>query len=201
MSQPISLEGDRPAASPVIKRQALGEHFVGALVKTHQRDVQKKVDGVSTTVYKANGKARQELVVTLLTMPGTTSPAGIGDEVAVPAPGEVVRMILRGGGFANWLDAKKALGRGLQVGDIVTTTNEFAQVYDADGNPSGGKIVDQAAIDAALRARKTVGVYGPLTIRQPTPAEQQWVNAAEQAYHLANAQPPTPIADDVDKYI
>ena len=36
---------------------------------------------------------------------------------------------------------------------------------------------------------------------QPTPAEQQWVNAAEQAYHLANAQPPTPIADDVDKYI
>ena len=151
---PITIDEPRAPGHPVVKRQAIGECFIGALVRQEQRAVQKKADdGSMQPVLKADGKPRQELVLTLVAMPGTTSPAGLGDTTAVPNPGDVVRLILRGGGFAAWLDAKKSLGRGLQVGDVVTETTEFAQVYDAWSAPSGGKITDQAAVHAALRAR------------------------------------------------
>lgn len=195
---PHDIDEPRAPGHPVIKRQAIGERFVGALVAQHQRPVQKRVNGVSTTVYKADGKPRQELVLTLITMPGTTSTAGLGDTTAVPNPGDTVRLILRGGGFAAWLDAKKALGRGLKTGDVVTELAEWAQVYDADGNPTGNKLTEQAAVDAALRARKTVGIYGPISVRPPTTAEQEWVNAADAAYHIAKAKPPTALEDAPD---
>ena len=175
---PITLDdGAKAAGHPVVKATALGQTFTGAVVRTIQRDVLKD----SAPVLKANGKPRQKLVVTLVAMPGTTAPVGLGDDIHPAASGEVVRLILRGGAFAQWLDAKKALGRGLQVGDVVTRTTTYGQVYGSTGAPEGPKLATQAQIDAVPRA-KSLGIYGDLSIRPATPAEAQWVAAAEAAH-------------------
>jgi len=173
---PITLDEPRGPGTPVVKRTALGQTLVGALVKTQQRDVLKD----SQPVLKDNGKARQELVVTLLVMPGTTAPAGIGDTVASPDAGDTVRLILRGKSFADWLEAKRGLGRGLQVGDVVEQTTDHGQVYSASGTVEGPKLTTQAQVDAVPRS-KSLGIYGPLSIRPATPGAALWVTAAEAA--------------------
>lgn len=183
---PITLDEPTGPRIPVMKRQRIGDTVVGAVVRTVQRDVLK--DG--QPVLKDNGKPRQELVVTIVAMPGTTMPAGIGTDspAAVPAAGDVCRMILRGASFGDWIEAKNGLGGQLQVGDIVTQTLDHAQRYDANGGKSGAQITTQAELDAVPRGQ-SVGVYGPLTLRRATPAEAQWVQAAEREYLAQTATP------------
>jgi len=176
---PITLDEPQGPRIPVMKRQRIGDTVTGAVVRTVQRDVLK--DG--QPALKDNGKPRQELVVTIVTLPGTTMPAGIGQDTpaAVPAAGDVCRMILRGASFGQWIEAKNGLGGQLQVGDIVTQTLDHAQVYNAQGAPAGGKLTTQAEVDAVPRGQ-SVGVYGPLTLRRAAPAEAQWVQLAEAEY-------------------
>lgn len=176
---PITLDEPQGPRIPVMKRQRIGDTVTGAVVRTVQRDVLK--DG--QPALKDNGKPRQELVVTIVVLPGTTMPAGIGQDTpaAVPAPGDVTRMILRGASFGQWIEAKNGLGGQLQVGDIVTQTLDHAQVYNAQGAPAGGKLTTQAEVDAVPRGQ-SVGVYGPLTLRRAAPAEAQWVQMAEAEY-------------------
>lgn len=187
---PITLDEPTGPRIPVMKRQRIGEHLTGAVVRTTQRDVLK--DG--QPVLKDNGKPRQELVITIVVMPGTTMTAGIGQDAppAVPAAGEITRMILRGASFGQWIEAKNAMGP-LQVGDIVEQILDHAQVYNASGTPTGGKLTTQAELDAVPRGQ-SVGVYGPLALRRPTAAEAQWVQAAEAAYLEATATPLEPAA-------
>ena len=80
---------------PVLKRRALGQSFTGALILTDQRDSQKKNDltGAMEPVLKPNGKARQELIVRLVTIT-STMPAGIGDDEDVPTAGAVLDRFL-----------------------------------------------------------------------------------------------------------
>jgi hypothetical protein len=183
-SMPITIEEPRAAGVPVVKRTAIGETFNGAIIGVASRDRMKRgEDGVSRPMLKPDGKARQELVVHCVTMPGTTAPAGLGDESGVPAPGDVVRLILKGKAYGDWIEAKKALGRGINVGDTVITVTDTAQVYDANGEPSGKAITTQAELDAVPRGR-SVGVYGPLTLAAADPA---WIAAAEAAYHALKA--------------
>jgi hypothetical protein len=191
---PITLDEPTGPRVPVMKRQRIGDTVTGAVVRTVQRDVLK--DG--QPALKDNGKPRQELVVTIVVMPGTTMPSGIGsDPATVPAPGELARMILRGASFGQWIEAKNGLGP-LQVGDIVSQTLDHAQVYNAQGAPSGGKLATQAEVDAVPRGQ-SVGVYGPLTLRRAVPADSQWVQAAEAEYLAATAvrldDPPAAGAD------
>lgn len=193
---PIQIEEPRVPGHPVVKRQAIGETFVGALVAQEQRPVQKVKDGVATPVLKPDGKPRQEQVLTLVAMPGTTAQAGIGDTTNIPNPGDLVRIILRGGGFADWLDAKKALGRPLNVGDIVEQNVTFAQVYDANGNAEGAKLTTQAQAAAVPRA-KSLGFYGPITLRGPQAADMEWVAKAEAAYMAARQQSAPQLDEDV----
>lgn len=179
----IQLEEQRKAGIPVVKRTALGQKYNGAVLKVDQRDRQKKDDatGQMVAVLKPNGNARQELVVTCMTLPGTTAPAGLGDNEFVPEAEQVVRLILKGKAFGDWIEAKNALGRGIQVGDIVTQITDKAQVYDANGNPSGPELTDQTAVNAVPRGR-SVGIYGPITLRAPKDGST-WVEKAEAAYH------------------
>jgi hypothetical protein len=179
----IPLEGERKAALPVVKRTALGEKFFGAVVMVQQRDRLKKDDatGQMVPVTKTTGKARQELVVTCITLPGTTASVGLGEDEHVPETAELVRLILKGKAFGDWIENKKALGRTVQVGDIVKQVTDRAQVYDAQGNPSGAEITDQAALNAVPRGR-SVGVYGPVTLNAPK-EDSEWVMKAEAAYH------------------
>ncbi len=189
----ITLEEAGTTRTPVLRRKRIGEEYVGALVRTTQRDVLKRDDATGTDrpVLKANGKPRQELVVTLVTISSTMA-AGLGEEVAVPEPGDIVRIILKGGGFGQWIEANGLL-KPRQVGDIVTLTSEWGQAYDAHGAPTGDKLTTQAQLDAVPRER-SLGVYGSVAIRRATPAETEWVTAAETAYH--DAQPVVVLDDD-----
>lgn len=189
----ITLEEAGTTRTPVLRRKRIGEAFGGALVRTTQRDVLKRDDATGTDrpVLKANGKPRQELVVTLVTISSTMA-AGLGEEVAVPEPGDIVRCILKGGGFGQWIEANGLL-KPRQVGDIVTLTSEWGQAYDAHGAPTGDKLTTQAQLDAVPRER-SLGVYGSVAIRRATPAETEWVAAAEMAYH--DAQPVVVLDDD-----
>lgn len=176
---PIALSAPGQGGLPVVKRLAIGETFIGAVYKTQQRNVMKN----DAPVLKDNGKPRQELVVYCVTMPGTTSSAGIGETVGIPAPGDRVRLILRGRAYGDWIEQNKKLG-GVNVGDVVSQTTTVAQAYDANGKPVGGEMTTQEQVSAVPRSQP-VGIYGPLTLRKSTPACQQWVAAAEQAYHDA----------------
>ena len=189
----ITLEEAGTIRTPVLRRKRIGEEYVGALVRTTQRDVLKRDDATGTDrpALKANGKPRQELVVTLVTISSTMA-AGLGEEVAVPEPGDIVRSILKGGGFGQWIEANGLL-KPRQVGDIVTLTSEWGQAYDAHGAPTGDKLTTQAQLDAVPRER-SLGVYGSVAIRRATPAETEWVAAAETAYY--DAQPVVVLDDD-----
>lgn len=180
---PISLEEERPPGLPVVKRTALGQRYVGAIVRVEQRDRLKKDDttGLVAPLLKPNGKPRQELVVSCLTLPGSSAPVGLGDDEHLPAPGELARLILKGASFGNWIEAKGALGRPIAVGDVVTQVTEFAQVYDASGNATGSQITDQFTLEGVPRGR-SVGIYGPLLITAAPPGSE-WTPKAEEAYY------------------
>ncbi len=195
---PIELDGPGTGSgAPVLKRGVIGETFVGAVVNMEQRDMLKE----DRPVLKENGKPRQELVVHLLTM-GTDMRAGLGDISAVPAPGEVVRLILKGGGFGQWIEAKaeisRSLGRGIQVGDVcyVDTTN--AVRYQSTGAHSElGNITTQVELDQyyatseAYRGRQeSLGFRGQLKLRPAKPEEAGVVVDAEAAYASLKAGPP-----------
>jgi hypothetical protein len=199
---PTSLEEPRTPGAPVVKRTAIGERFIGALVSVQQRDVMKRNDvtGVMEPKMKANNKARQELVVTAIVMPGTTAMAGIGDNNAVPSPGDKVRLILRGAAFSQWIDAKKNLD-GLQTGDVVEQITEYGQAFIGEGTPSGPKLTTNEQINAVPRGQ-SVGVYGPLTLRRPTPAETEWAEKADAAYQeqRAASRQTTSLEDDEEPF-
>lgn len=200
----IALEGERKPGLPVVKRTALGEKFYGAVVKVEQRDRLKRDDtGAMVAITKTDGRARQELVVTCLTLPGTTASVALGDDEHVPEPESLVRLILKGKAFGDWIENKTALKRPVQVGDVVTQITDRAQVYDANGNPSGAEITDQAALTDVPRSR-SVGIYGPVTLRAPKD-NSPWTPKAEAAYH--SLQQPialedsaaAPVEDDNDE--
>lgn len=188
MTQPrITIEEPRAAGYPVVKRTALGQQFNGAVLKSESRDRLKRADdGTMAPIIKPNGKHAQEMVVTCLTLPGTTAPAGLGDDESVPVPGDIVRLILKGKSFGDWIEAKKTLPDGaVAVGDVVSQTTASAQVYDAQGNASGPEITDQSLVDQARAKGRSVGIYGPLTLRLPAP-ESEWTAKAVTAYRSLN---------------
>lgn len=183
----ITIEEPRAAGYPVVKRTALGQQFNGAVLKSESRDrLKRAIDGTMAPIVKPNGKHAQEMVVTCLALPGTTAPAGLGDDESIPEPGEIVRLILKGKSFGDWIDAKKSLPDGaVAVGDVVTQATASAQVYDAQGNASGAEITDQALVDQARAKGRSVGIYGPLTLRVPADGSE-WTAKAVTAYRALN---------------
>lgn len=180
-------EETRAASTPVVKRQRIGEKFVGAIVRFEQRDKTKtNPDGTRVPLLKSNGKPRQELVVHCIAMPNTTAKAGIGDDVYVPNPGDPVRLILGGKAFGQWIEQRKTHRNGkICVGDVIVQQTTRAQAYDANGTPKGPELTEQAQIDAIReKAPSTaIGVYGPITLHEPK--DPQWVIVAENAYKAA----------------
>jgi hypothetical protein len=202
MTTRITLEEPRAAAYPVVKRTALGQTFNGAILKAESRDrLRRADDGSMVPIIKPNGNHSQELVVTCLTLPGTTTTAGLGDQESIPEPGAIVRLILKGKAFGDWIDAKKSLPDGaVAVGDVVTQVTASAQVYDATGNPSGVEITDQTLVDQARAKGRSIGIYGPLTLRAPKDGSE-WTEKAVAAYK--SLQTPIPAeapSNDFDEY-
>jgi hypothetical protein len=182
----------RAPGIPVVKRQEIGHTFRGAFVKQKQRDRTK--DG--RPILKPDGKHKQEMVVHCVVMPGTTTPAGLGDDIVVPAPGHIVRLVLTGLSFSHWIDQTKALRGVKRAGDVVEFTLTTAQAFDSDGKPKGSQITDQADVLALRMRGATVGVYGDLTVRPTTTGELPWANAANEALATLTAGPTTDDASD-----
>ena len=182
----ITLEDTARTGYPVLRHQLIGEMAQLALIRWEQRD-RLMLDHDNQYVRIRNGtgrdgqpKFKQELVVHAIAMPGTTMEVKQGEEFIRPAPGDRVRLILKGKAFGNWIEARKTHRNGtLQVGDLIITGTDLAQAYDQAGKPKGQPITNQ---QEALRIPRgtTVGFYGPLELAEPT--EPQWVEAAEQAY-------------------
>ena len=185
----ITLGEQFTPGSPVVKRTAIGQMFVGAVFNVERRGRTKRNPDtkMNEPLMKPDGKQRQELVISCLVMPGNDAPAGLGDEQGVPEEGDSVRLILKGKSFADWIQAERELGRQLQVGDCVKQRTNSAQVYDSDGEPKGPQITTQADLDAVPR-QMTVGVYAELKL---IAGEGEWVDKAEAAYRAFTAIPLT----------
>lgn len=191
----IELPDAGTSSTPVIKSQKIGEVARVALVRWEQRPM--KRDGVEV-INPRTGKPRHEMIVHGLALAGTTAQAGIGERQEVPAPGTPVRFILRGGGFGQWIEARKAHRNGkLCVGDVVVRTIEFAQAYDAQGAPKGSRITSQAEVDKLPRST-TIGFYGPINLEAS--ADEAMVAAAEAAYRAWQDNQRTELPDDDDEF-
>jgi hypothetical protein len=202
MSERIVLEEPRTGGYPVVKRTELGQTFRGAVIKSESRDRLKRGDdGQMYPIVKPNGKHAQEMVVTCLALPGTTAPAGIGEEESVPEPGDIVRLILKGKAFGDWIESKRGLPNGtVAVGDVVSQTTTSAQVYDAQGNASGPEIVNQEAVVQAKMRGRSVGIYGPLTLCIPDD-DSEWTDRAVAAYRsLKEDRPPAEVTAPAPEY-
>jgi hypothetical protein len=183
----ITLEDTARTSYPVLRHQLIGEMAQLALIKWEQRPRLKENEVTGQLEKMPNGfypdgteKFKQELIVHCIVMPGTNMEVKKGEEFICPAPGERVRLILKGQAFSNWIEARKThRGGRLQVGDLIITGTDQAQAYDQAGKPKGQAITDQ---QAALKLPRgtTVGFYGPLELAEPT--DPRWVDAAEQAY-------------------
>lgn len=192
---PINLTDETSYVSyPVISQQRFNEKALLSVIRTEQRDRLKKNLSTNQLEKIPNGidrsgrpKYKQELVIHCIAMPGTTMEAKIGGEGSVPTAGDRVRVILKAKGFGDWIEKRKNHRSGrLNVGDILTIETQWAQQYDQDGNPKGNKITSQAEADKVPR-NVTLGFYGPLTLAEPTVADDQWVSAAEAAWHEDDA--------------
>lgn len=189
----------------VLRRKVIGEKFIGmAVVPTESRPRLKRDNGVDVPLLHPSGKPRMELVVKLMALPGCTMHAGLGDESAVPTPGTIVRAILKGKSYGDWIDALKVhrdLGNSFVVGDVIEMATTHAQVYDAHGTPMGAEITTQEQALAVPRER-TLGFYGTLVIRRPGPAEQSYETQAEAKYRelTAISLPSLPVPADDDGF-
>lgn len=183
----IQLEETARQSFPVLRHQLIGEMAQLSLIRWEQRprlrenDVTGQLEKIPNGFYPdGTEKFKQEMVLHCIVMPGTTMEVVKGEEYVCPAPGERVRLILKGKSFGHWIDARKAHRKGkLNVGDVVITGTDHAQQYDQKRKPYGPPIRDQ---QEALKVPKgrIIGFYGPLELAEPTDA--QWVTAAEEAY-------------------
>ncbi len=177
----IQLEEATTAGTPVLKRKQIGEQFAGAVIKFEMRQIVK--DGKPQV--KDNGKPRNELVVYLQTV-SSTMRAGLGDSIAVPAAGTIVRAILKGGAFGQWIESKNQLGRPVQVGDLFTMDTTHAEIYQGVGSPTGQKLTTDDEATAFLsdptKRDLTVAWRGNLALRAAGAEHDAIVRAAEAAY-------------------
>jgi hypothetical protein len=177
---------ERQQLPPIIKRERIGDRFKVAIIKFESRDRMKKdASGEWVKILKpGTDKAKQELVVTALVMPGTTCPASLGDYHAVPEPGDLVRVILAGGAYGDWIEATKSHRNGaMAYGDILKCELTFAQAWNPDGTTKGGKITDQAEADKIPRGT-SLGYYGKLELAV---GEGDWPAKCKAEYDRLNA--------------
>ena len=186
----IALDQETTGGTPVLKRRDIGQRFRGAVIKFENRDLLKD----DKPVLKDNGKPKQELVVHLLAIK-STMPAGIGGEEAPPEEGDIVRVILRGGGYGQWIDALKTLPRVVHVGDILDMDTTHAVRFMSSGDfrelgqfTTSEEIAAYKQGDEWMNRKETLGYRGSLSIRIPTDEEGDIVTKAEAAYHRLNKE-------------
>jgi len=198
---PVDNPNPTSGSTPVVKATAIGQKMVGALCDFPFRRDRLK-DG-QPQINERTGKPRQQLVLTMVAMPGTTTVVGKAGEERPVVEGEVVRMILNGGAFGSFIEAEgahKAISpSGARVGDVVEWDIEFAQAWNEDATKRGGELRTQAEADKVPR-NVSLGFYGPISLRAATAAEAQWDEKACQMYRDSDrpTRPTTTAYDTAD---
>lgn len=185
MAIEIKDAGNR-VSLPIIRHQRIGESCNLAVIRWEQRDQLKDDEITGQKVKIPNGfdrngrpKFKQELVIQAVAMAGDMV-AAIGDSSGVPAPGDRVRVILKGKAFGDWIDARKAhRGGTFNAGDVLLLDTTHAQPWNSNKTPKGPVVRTQAEADAVPRGT-TVGFYGTLSLAPGQDA--RWIEAAEAAY-------------------
>lgn len=200
MSEDIILEDtNRSVGYPVVRRRNIGEKFVGGLIKQEWRDLQKKNnEGEWETVYKSPGKPAKQLVVHVLTKEATML-AGLGDDEAAPARGEIVRLILDRGAAAQFLQARDTYGGPLKVGLLIGMNTTHGIRYNASTFKELGQLDTQADLEdwrqspANTQRKESVGMRGDLAIKDND--DLAFVEDCKAAYHELARQPDIPLDD------
>jgi len=189
---PIELDtgGELP---PIAKYIALGQEVRGGIVGIHKRQRTKynPLDPEDREpIFKKNGKPSYELLVTIKTTEGTTAVTGKqGEEVPIVV-GSLVRMIHKGGGFGNYIDASKALmkvaGRNVSVGDLYHGWCSDVTIYK-----NGSKIVegvtDPEIVEKALEKDPKIDLGFYSSIEIDPPSDPEFLAECERLYHQAQA--------------
>ena len=189
-------EAARGTSWPVLRHQRIGELAQLAIIKTEQRDrlAKNKITGALEKIpngQRADGtiKHRQELVIHAVVI-SSTMQVKQGEDFVTPPPGDRVRVILKGKGFGEWIEARKDhRGGKMCVGDALLLSTTHAQRYDQDGAPKGERLTTQAEVDKVPRG-VTVGLYGPLELSEGTDASS--IALAEEFYRADTAIPLEP---------
>jgi len=185
----IPIQENTRTSTPVLRQARIGEVAYLAIIRPEQRNrlIKNQATGEMEPIQNGTDssgmpKYKQELVIHGIALPGTTMEAKIGDNSGVPNAGDRVRLILKGRGFADYIEARRGHRRGqLNVGDVLKLETTFAQAYDQSGKPKNPKITSQAEADKLPRS-VTVGFYGPLSLHEPEDEDQCITAAAEEAY-------------------
>ncbi len=180
---PIAQDQVGTARYPVVRRAAIGEKFIGAYITHKSRPILK--DG-KEVINQSTGKPRHEMIVHALVMPGNTATVGNAEDFHTPEPGDVVRLILKGKSFGQWIDGLNAMKGVERAGDIIEQTIDRAQTYDSNGAPKGAEILTQEEANKVPRG-VTLGFYGAITLRAATAAEMEWVTKADAAHAVVGA--------------
>lgn len=197
-------DNSRAISWPVLRHQRIGEVARLAIIRTEQRDRLRKNPTTNALEKTQNGttrdgapKYRQELVIHAVVIAADMQ-VKQGEDFVAPPTGDRVRVILKGKGFGEWIEARKIhRGGKLVVGDELVLSTTHAQKYDQDGAPKGEKITSQAEADRIPRG-VTVGFYGPIELvegsdRASIAAAEGFYRADEEAERQRNAIPLEPV--------
>lgn len=188
----IELDAERTPQIPVVSTREIGQTVTGMVVDKWVRDRQKK-DG-TPIVNKKTGKVSKEEVLVILVMDGTTGTVSVGSgldaETHVPAVGEVSRLIYKGLGYSKLIEARRDVGGGTQVGDVISQTGTSATIWRGEGDIERAGVTDPNVIAKARAGGLSVGIDIDVTYRRATAAEAGFVAKAEQLYHERKAAIP-----------
>lgn len=172
-----------------VRWREIGLTFMGVLVDMKQR--QRRKQNPTTKQWEPEWKdaektiPRNELVLTLLALAEhTTTPVGTertGDKAVEDL--QLVQWTISGKLWSQWIEAERALGRSIQVGDIVYGVQFGCVFYRPDGSVIS-TTTDQNEVNATrMKAgAPTIGADIELSLRAPGPSEMGLVDLAEREY-------------------
>lgn len=168
---PIKLDEER-TVYPANKFNQIGDHITVAVIRTETLPL---IPYGSTEPLKGkDGKPRTQNRVTGLVIDSTCTIKG-GDSPRPAVPGEIVSLYIKG--LSRWVfvEAKKALDGGLQVGDVLRWT----YTGDKPGQAAG-----------------TIKKVYTIEIKHPSEKNAERTKRCEDLWHEMTAAPPSPYEGD-----
>lgn len=183
----MAIELDTPTSTnrpPVVGARGLGQQVVAMVVDKEMRG---RLDKDGKVILNSRGKPAQEEVLTVMVMDGTTGTVSGGDlnDDWTPESGALARMIFKGLGFGKLIDARKDVGGGTLVGDVLRVSSKSATIWRGAGDIAAKDVTDQATIDKARAKGLSVGWDIEVDYRRAKPEEAGLVAKAEQL-HMEN---------------